>query len=88
MDLCSIGRHRNNSDHSEGEDYSDHEDEMPSGECPRNERRIRLPEDPLPRLSESSRVADMFEQAQWCYVAHVDIFVCHRCAAPGHVCAS
>ena len=58
---------------------------MPSGECPRNERRVCLPEDPLPRLSESSRVADMFEQAQWCHVAHVDTFVCQRCAAPGHV---
>ena len=41
-------------------------------ECPRNERRVRLPEDPLPRVSESSRVGDMFENAQGCHVAHVD----------------
>ena len=39
------------------------EDEMPSGECSRNGRRARLPEDPLERVSESSRVADMSEQA-------------------------
>ena len=44
---------------------------MPSGECPRNERRVRLPEDPLPRVSESSRVADMFDRAQWCHVAYL-----------------
>jgi len=60
---------RNTSDHSEGEDNSDYEecveDEMPSGECSRNGRRARLPEDPWERVSESSRVADMSEQAQW-----------------------
>merc|ERR1712135_71845 len=39
------------------------EDEMPSGECSRNGRRARLPEDPWERVSESSRVADMSEQA-------------------------
>jgi len=38
------------------------EDEMPSGECSRNGRRARLPEDPWERVSESSRVADMSEQ--------------------------
>jgi len=57
---------RNTSDHSEGEDNSDYEecveDEMPSGECSRNGRRARLPEDPWERVSESSRVADMSEQ--------------------------
>jgi len=60
-------RHRNTSDNSDGEDYSDYEecveDEMPSGECSRNGRRARLPEDPWEQVSESSRVADMSEQA-------------------------
>jgi len=59
-------RHRNTSDHSEGEDNSGYEecveDGMPSGECSRNGRRARLPEDPWERVSESSRVADMSEQ--------------------------
>ena len=56
------------------------EDEMPSGEGSRNGRRAPLPEDPWEQVSESSRVADMSEQAQW--ERHIRCVAVERRALP------